>query len=231
MPHFIDRRLNPKDRSLGNRQRFLKRVHDELKRSIRDQVKTDRIADVDAAHGVPVPRRGADEPTFRNSPASGQRDYVLPGNETFSPGDRLGKPDGGGGAGGRGAGRGESDDEGRGAAEARTPGNARRDLDLEASRGFQRLEQRADERGHRVGEKLRRRMRAPLELSLRRSHEDPVIRRTDPTGGPAIDRDVDRDGAGVENVQGPEVERPARQVDAGGRRSFDPGIAAHAARV
>jgi len=111
MPHFIDRRLNPKDRSLGNRQRFLKRVHDELKRSIRDQVKTDRIADVDAAHGVPVPRRGADEPTFRNAPASGQRDYVLPGNETFSPGDRLGKPDGGGGAGGRGAGRGESDDE------------------------------------------------------------------------------------------------------------------------
>ncbi|WPE21444.1 YeaH/YhbH family protein [Shinella zoogloeoides] len=111
MPHFIDRRLNPKDRSLGNRQRFLKRVHDELKRSIRDQVKTDRIADVDAAHGVPVPRRGADEPTFRNSPASGQRDYVLPGNETFSPGDRLGKPDGGGGAGGRGPGRGESDDE------------------------------------------------------------------------------------------------------------------------
>lgn len=111
MPHFIDRRLNPKDRSLGNRQRFLKRVHDELKRSIRDQVKTDRIADVDAAHGVPVPRRGADEPTFRNSSASGQRDYVLPGNETFSPGDRLGKPDGGGGAGGRGAGRGESDDE------------------------------------------------------------------------------------------------------------------------
>ncbi|MGB3874899.1 MAG: YeaH/YhbH family protein [Shinella zoogloeoides] len=111
MPHFIDRRLNPKDRSLGNRQRFLKRVHDELKRSIRDQVKTDRIADVDAAHGVPVPRRGADEPTFRNSSASGQRDYVLPGNQTFSPGDRLGKPDGGGGAGGRGAGRGESDDE------------------------------------------------------------------------------------------------------------------------
>lgn len=111
MPHFIDRRLNPKDRSLGNRQRFLKRVHDELKRSIRDQVKTDRIADVDAAHGVPVPRRGADEPTFRNAPASGQRDYVLPGNETFSPGDRLGKPDGGGGAGGRGPGRGESDDE------------------------------------------------------------------------------------------------------------------------
>ena len=61
MPHFIDRRLNPKDRSLGNRQRFLKRVHDELKRTIRDQVKSDKIADVDAAHGVPIPRRGRAE--------------------------------------------------------------------------------------------------------------------------------------------------------------------------
>lgn len=112
MPNFIDRRLNPKDRSLGNRQRFLKRVHDELKRSIRDQVKSDKIADVDAAHGVPVPKRGADEPGFRHSIGSGERDHVLPGNETFSPGDRLKKPEaGGGGGGGRSAGRGEGDDD------------------------------------------------------------------------------------------------------------------------
>ena len=112
MPNFIDRRLNPKDRSLGNRQRFLKRVHDELKRSINDRVKSDRIVDVDAAHGVPVPKGGADEPSFRNSSASGERQYVLPGNESFSAGDRIGKPDGGGGQGaGRGAGRGEGDDD------------------------------------------------------------------------------------------------------------------------
>ncbi|MCT7666261.1 YeaH/YhbH family protein [Shinella kummerowiae] len=112
MPNFIDRRLNPKDRSLGNRQRFLKRVHDELKRSIRDQVRSDKIADVDAAHGVPVPKRGADEPSFRNASNSGERHHVLPGNETFSAGDRIGKPDAGGGqGGGRGPGRGEGDDD------------------------------------------------------------------------------------------------------------------------
>lgn len=112
MPNFIDRRLNPKDRSLGNRQRFLKRVHDELKRSIRDQVKSDRIADVDAAHGVPVPRRGADEPSFRHSADSGERHHVLPGNESFSAGDRVAKPQAGGGEGsGRGPGRGEGDDD------------------------------------------------------------------------------------------------------------------------
>ncbi|KQV41438.1 MULTISPECIES: YeaH/YhbH family protein [unclassified Rhizobium] len=112
MPNFIDRRLNPKDRSLGNRQRFLKRVHDELKRAISDRVKSDKIADVDAAHGVPVPKRGADEPSFRPSTASGERQYVLPGNESFSAGDRIGKPDSGGGqGGGRGPGQGEGEDD------------------------------------------------------------------------------------------------------------------------
>jgi serine protein kinase len=44
MPNFIDRRLNPKDKSLGNRQRFLKRAREELKRSIKDQIKSDRLS-------------------------------------------------------------------------------------------------------------------------------------------------------------------------------------------
>ena len=114
MPNFIDRRLNPKDKSLSNRQRFLKRVHEEVKRAIRDQVKSDKIADVDAAHGVPMPKRGADEPSFRPAVNSGDRQYVLPGNESFSPGDRLPKPEGGTGGGGRGGpgiGQGGSDDD------------------------------------------------------------------------------------------------------------------------
>jgi uncharacterized protein len=102
MPNFIDRRLNPKDKSLSNRQRFLKRVHEEVKRAIRDQVKSDKIADVDAAHGVPMPRRGADEPSFRPSGNSGDRQYVLPGNEDYMPGDKIQKPEGGAGGSGRG---------------------------------------------------------------------------------------------------------------------------------
>jgi uncharacterized sporulation protein YeaH/YhbH (DUF444 family) len=114
MPNFIDRRLNPKDKSLNNRQRFLKRVHEEVKRAIRQQVKSDRIVDVDAAHGVPMPKRGADEPSFRPSIHSGDRQYVLPGNEILSPGDRLPKPEAGAGSGGRGGpgvGQGGSDDD------------------------------------------------------------------------------------------------------------------------
>ncbi|EPE95058.1 YeaH/YhbH family protein [Rhizobium grahamii] len=112
MPNFIDRRLNPKDKSLGNRQRFLKRAREELKRAIKEQVKTDKIADVDAAHGVPMPKRGAGEPTFQPSSGSGDREYILPGNREYMAGDKLQRPKGGGGgAGGRGAGHGESEDD------------------------------------------------------------------------------------------------------------------------
>jgi uncharacterized sporulation protein YeaH/YhbH (DUF444 family) len=111
MPNFIDRRLNPKDKSLGNRQRFLTRAREELKRAIKDQIKSDRIVDVDGAHGVPMPTRGAGEPTFRPSSSSGTREHVLPGNKDYSAGDRLSKPEGGAGGMGHGAGAGGSDDE------------------------------------------------------------------------------------------------------------------------
>jgi uncharacterized sporulation protein YeaH/YhbH (DUF444 family) len=98
MPTFIDRRLNPKDKSLGNRQRFLRRVREDLKRSIRDQIRTGKITDVDADHAVPMPDRGTGEPRFADARDSGQRQHVLPGNRQFNPGDRIPKPAQGGGA-------------------------------------------------------------------------------------------------------------------------------------
>ncbi|MFK0691358.1 YeaH/YhbH family protein [Mesorhizobium sp. IMUNJ 23033] len=99
MPIFIDRRLNPKDKSLGNRQRFLRRAREELKRSIRDQIRSGRIADVDAEHTVPMPERGTAEPSFNDDKTSGRRQHILPGNRHFSPGDLIPKPGQGSGAG------------------------------------------------------------------------------------------------------------------------------------
>ncbi|MFI0846862.1 YeaH/YhbH family protein [Mesorhizobium sp. IMUNJ 23232] len=110
MPIFIDRRLNPKDKSLGNRQRFLRRVREELKRSIRDQIRTGKIADVDAEHAVSMPKRGTDEPRFQEATNSGRRQHVLPGNKQFVPGDRIPKS-GQGGAAGSGPSRKESEDD------------------------------------------------------------------------------------------------------------------------
>ena len=99
MPIFIDRRLNPKDKSLGNRQRFLRRARDELKRSIRDQIRTGRISDVDAEHVVSMPARGTGEPSFKDAKDSGRRQHILPGNRHFAPGDLIPKPGQVGGAG------------------------------------------------------------------------------------------------------------------------------------
>ncbi|OHV85330.1 YeaH/YhbH family protein [Ensifer sp. LCM 4579] len=111
MPNFIDRRLNPKDKSLGNRQRFLKRAREELKRVIKERVKSGKIADVDAEHNVSMPARGVSEPSFQPDRHSGEKQYVLPGNREFAPGDRLPKKGGGGGARGAGAGTGKSEDD------------------------------------------------------------------------------------------------------------------------
>ncbi|PDQ20568.1 hypothetical protein CN311_13665 [Mesorhizobium sanjuanii] len=109
MPIFIDRRLNPKDKSLGNRQRFLRRAREELKRSIRDQIRSGRIADVDAEHAVPMPERGTTEPSFNDNKASGNRQHILPGNRHFAPGDLIPKP--GQGSGARGPGNKVSEDD------------------------------------------------------------------------------------------------------------------------
>lgn len=112
MPNFIDRRLNPKDKSLGNRQQFLKRARDELKRSIKEEVRAGRISDVDADHAVAMPARGTSEPSFQNSNASGRRDHVLPGNKEYEAGDRIQKPTGGqGGAAGSGPTTQDSEDD------------------------------------------------------------------------------------------------------------------------
>ena len=103
MPNFIDRRLNPKDKSLGNRQRFLRRARAELKRTINEQIKSGKITDVDTEHVVPVPAKGTSEPSFQHAPGSGRKEYVLPGNREFRAGDRIPKPVIGGGGSGKGA--------------------------------------------------------------------------------------------------------------------------------
>src|SRR5688500_18165668 len=99
MPNFIDRRLNPKDKSLSNRQRFLRRARVELKRVINEKISTEKITDVDAGHAISLPVSGTSEPSFSPDRGTGRREYVLPGNREFVLGDRLPKPGVGGGAG------------------------------------------------------------------------------------------------------------------------------------
>lgn len=99
MPNFIDRRLNPKDKSLGNRQRFLRRAREELKRAINERIKSGKIGTADQDQIIPIPRKGIGEPTFQRAPHSGRREEVLPGNKTFGTGDRIPRPAAGSGKG------------------------------------------------------------------------------------------------------------------------------------
>ena len=57
MRHFIDRRLNPKDKNLGNRQRFIRRAKEQIRQKINDSIHGRKIADVDSGETISIPTR------------------------------------------------------------------------------------------------------------------------------------------------------------------------------
>ena len=110
--HIVDRRLNPKAKSLGNRQRFLRRAKAEIREAVRDSLSKRKVADVDGGEDVRIRTKSLREPTFGLGQDSGERDHVLPGNKEFTPGDVIRKPEsGGGGRGNKGSNQGSGEDD------------------------------------------------------------------------------------------------------------------------
>ena len=99
MPYLVDRRPNPREKSLGNRQRFLKRSREEIKRAVDKAVNERNISDAGDGGSISIPSRGIREPRFRLSPDKGNRQVVAPGNKEFIAGDTIDKPSKGGGGG------------------------------------------------------------------------------------------------------------------------------------
>ncbi len=100
MTHFIDRRLNPKGKSLGNRQRFLRRARTQIREAVQKSLKDASVADIDKDRKIRISTKGTKEPRFRLDPkAGGEHDFVLPGNKQFTPGDEIKKPPSGDGGG------------------------------------------------------------------------------------------------------------------------------------
>jgi uncharacterized sporulation protein YeaH/YhbH (DUF444 family) len=112
MPLFIDRRLNPRDKSFGNRQRFLRRAREQLRGAVDRAIRERGIAEAGNGGAVSLPAGGVDEPQFHNAETGGDRRRIFPGNKTFVAGDQIEKPRSGGGSGGGGQASesGESDD-------------------------------------------------------------------------------------------------------------------------
>lgn len=109
---IIDRRLNPRGKSLVNRQRFLRRVRSMMRTAVRESLATRSIRDIDREGEVSLPVDGVSEPTLRRGDTGGQREHVLPGNRQFQAGDRLKRPPRGGSGEGSGGppGTGDSED-------------------------------------------------------------------------------------------------------------------------
>lgn len=102
MPYFIDRRLNPKGKSLANRQRFLRRARAQIREAVQKSLKDSAVADIAKDRKVKISSKGTREPRFRLDPkAAGERDFVLPGNREFTPGDEIEKPKSGEGGHGK----------------------------------------------------------------------------------------------------------------------------------
>jgi hypothetical protein len=108
---IIDRRLAGKNKSIGNRERFLRRYKDKIKDAVRRAVDGRGIRDLERGEEVRIPKKDLSEPVFHHA-NGGVRDMVHPGNQDYVRGDRIKRPQGGGGSGG--SGKGQASDQGDG---------------------------------------------------------------------------------------------------------------------
>jgi len=109
---IIDRRLNGKNKSAVNRQRFLRRFREQIRKSVSDAISQRSIRDIDKGETVNIPTRDTNEPIFSHG-SGGRREVVQPGNTDFIAGDKVPRPPSGGGGSGKGkasnSGEGEDD--------------------------------------------------------------------------------------------------------------------------
>lgn len=99
MSYIVDRRLNGKNKSTVNRQRFLRRYRKHIKKAVDEAVTKRSITDLDSGESISIPKRDLSEPFFHHG-KGGKREIVHPGNKEFISGDRVQRPQGGSGSGG-----------------------------------------------------------------------------------------------------------------------------------
>lgn len=110
MAHFIDRRLNSKGKSTVNRQRFIRRYKQQIKRAVSDAISQRSVTDLESGEKISIPARDISEPVFHTG-KGGKRSVVHPGNDQFTAGDRIERPPQGQGSG---AGEGDASNSGEG---------------------------------------------------------------------------------------------------------------------
>lgn len=87
MTQLIDRRQNAGKKSTVNRQRFLNRYKNQIKRAVSDAIGKRKITEIDKGENVTIPTRDLAEPTFRHG-QGGRVERILSGNDQFVKGDK-----------------------------------------------------------------------------------------------------------------------------------------------
>ncbi len=110
LQQIIDRRLAGKNKSIGNRERFLRRHHNQVRDAVRRAVDGRGIRDMERGEDIHIPKKDISEPVFGHGPG-GTREMVHPGNQEYVAGDQIERPKG---SGGKGSGKGDPGDSGEG---------------------------------------------------------------------------------------------------------------------
>lgn len=90
---IIDKRKSSKNKSVGNRQKFIKRYKSRLKRSVEEIASEKGLTDVLKDRKVIVDKDDIHEPGFDFDFSTGERDMVFPGNKDKQKGDKIYKPE------------------------------------------------------------------------------------------------------------------------------------------
>jgi uncharacterized protein len=110
MQQIIDRRLAGKNKSIGNRERFLRRHKEQIREAVKRAIDGRSIRDIERGEDIHIPKRDLSEPVFGHG-QGGVRETVHPGNKDYVRGDRIERPKGGGAGG---SGKGQASDSGEG---------------------------------------------------------------------------------------------------------------------
>lgn len=110
MANFIDRRLNSKNKSTVNRQRFIRRYKSQIKKSVEQAVNKRGVTDIDRGEDITITKKDLGEPVFHQG-QGGVKDRVHPGNDQYNAGDQIKRPPQ---QSGQGSGQGEASNSGEG---------------------------------------------------------------------------------------------------------------------
>ncbi len=111
MSQLIDRRQNAGKKSTVNRQRFLRRYKNQIKRAVSEVVGKRSITEIDRGEQISIPSKDITEHRFHRG-KGGCIERIFPGNNDFIKGDRIKRPsesEGGGGSQASDSGEGEDE--------------------------------------------------------------------------------------------------------------------------